>query len=159
MNKTRNSSPIFAGRFNLVSLVVLSLLFSTHARAASSWDGKKQVDYIVTVDPDRPDAMYHKGETVTFTVQVQHNNEQSATDGTIDWVLSKDGVNPPISKGTATLQDGKAVVTGTLDEPGFLRCDATFKNGKDSFTGPAEAAFDPTDIKPSMPVPDDFDAF
>ncbi len=129
-----------------------------HLQAASSWDGKTPVEYEVIVDPDKPDAIYHVNETVTFTIQLKHN-QQPATEGSIDWVLSKDGATPPLSKGTATLQDGKATVAGTLSEPGFLRLDATFKNGKDSFTGPAAAAIDPTDIKPSMPVPDDFDAF
>ena len=156
-----NSSFVFcsAAFFRFAcGVLALGLTLSAPLRAASSWDGKAPVEYVLTVDTDRPDALYHKGETVTFNIALQHN-QQPATEGTVDWVISKDGVVPPIAKGTATLVDGKASVTGTLDEPGFLRCDATFKQDKTSFTAPAAAAIDPTEIKPSMPVPDDFDAF
>ena len=129
-----------------------------HAYAGSSWDGRTPAEYVLTVETDRPDAMYHKGETVTFNIEVQ-DNKQPAKDGAVDWVISKDGLQPPMQKGTATLQGGKASVTGTMNDPGFLRCDATYKHDKDIVTAPAAAAIDPSEIKPSMPVPDDFDAF
>ena len=139
--------------------VTLAAWVSLPAQAASSWDGKAPVEYVLTVEPDRADATYHKGDMVTFNIELQHNQQPATEPATVDWVLSKDGMTPPLEKGTATLQDGKATVTGTLDEPGILRIDATFKHDKDTLVAPTSAAIDPLDIKPSMPVPDDFDAF
>jgi cephalosporin-C deacetylase-like acetyl esterase len=50
-------------------------------------------------------------------------------------------------------------VAGTLDEPGFLRCDVSFKPGGEVVTAASAAAVDPEEIKPSLPPPEDFDAF
>jgi len=158
MKRKSVSLTVRAGRSIFSLLVLAASPFTNLVHAASSWDGKTSVEYVVTVEPDRPDAMYHVGETATFTIKLEHN-KQPSSEGNIDWVISKDGVVPPMMKGSTTLQDGKVTVSGTLSEPGFLRCEASFKNGKDTIMAPAEAAFDPTDIKPSMPVPDDFDAF
>jgi cephalosporin-C deacetylase-like acetyl esterase len=59
------------------------------------------------------------------------------------------------------LQQGQATVDGTLSEPGFLRCRITYTAvaGQKPLTALASAAFDPLKIAPSLPVPDDFDAF
>ena len=96
---------------------------------------------------DRPDAIYKAGETATFTIEASQSAE-------VTCIFSKDGLNPQPAK-KLTLQDGKLALTGTLDEPGFLQLRVT--SGK--VTAIASAAFDPLQIKPSMPVPDDFDAF
>ncbi len=96
---------------------------------------------------DRPDAIYRVGETATFTIEASQPAE-------ITCIFSKDGLDPKPAK-KLTLQDGKLALNGTLDEPGFLQLRVT--SGKVSAM--ASAAFDPLQIKPSMPVPDDFDAF
>ena len=74
----------------------------------------------------------------------------------------KDGL-PTEQKGTTELKDGKAVATGSLDEPGFIQVRATYRaNAKAkvaSVIGLGGAAIDPTEIKRSLPVPDDFDTF
>ena len=156
--------PKLSPHLHRLSLGLLAILPFTVAPAwaVSSWDGKAPAEYILNADVDRPDAKYHKGDTVTFTLKLEHNN-QPATTETVDYVITKDGYLPPskepISKGTVNLVDGKATVTATLDEPGFLLCTATFKKDKTVFTAPVAAAIDPQEIKPSMPVPDDFDAF
>jgi cephalosporin-C deacetylase-like acetyl esterase len=157
--KTTFNHPLFSqGKFILGFLVTASFLIA-HAQAASSWDGKKPDEFVITVEPDKADAIYHQGEVVTFNIDMQ-DNKQPAADGTnVDWTLTKDGVQPPLQTGTATLQGGKATITGTMTEPGFLRCEVTYKKDKDTFVAPAAAAIDPDQIKPSMPVPDDFDAF
>lgn len=96
---------------------------------------------------DRPDATYKAGETATFTIE-------SSQPAEVTLVFSKDGVQPQPAK-KVKLEGGKLSLTGTLDEPGFLQLRAT--SGKASAL--AAAAYDPLQIKPSMPVPDDFDAF
>ena len=143
-------------RLWLVFCVVM-LAYTGSSLGGTSWDGKTPVEYVLSVNTDRSDALYHQGETVTFNIQLEHN-KQPATEGSVDWVISMDGV-PPIQKGSAELKDGKASITGSLKEPGFLRCEVTYKHAKDKFTALAAAGIDLLDIKPSMPVPDDFDAF
>ena len=115
------------------------------------------LDVTVSVSTDRPDALYHKGETVTFNISLQRDKLPVA-EGLVEWVITKDGV--PLSRqGQVTIQDGKASVTGALDEAGFLQCKVTFTNGTRALSGLAAAGVDLQDIKPSLPVPDDFDAF
>ena len=99
------------------------------------------------VTTDRPDATYQAGEPATFTVE-------SSQPAEVTLVFSKDGVQPQPAK-TVKLEGGKLSLTSKLDEPGFLQLRAT--SGKT--TALAAAAYDPLQIKPSMPVPDDFDAF
>jgi cephalosporin-C deacetylase-like acetyl esterase len=75
-------------------------------------------------------------------------------DGKVTGVLSKDGVQPQPPQ-TLNVKAGKATIIGKLDEPGFLLLRAS--SGKASTL--AAAGYDPLQLKPSMPVPDDFDAF
>ena len=61
------------------------------------------------------------------------------------------------------LVDGKAIATGSLNEPGFLQVRAVYRANAKAKVAPVSglggAAIDPTEIKRSLPVPDDFDAF
>lgn len=105
------------------------------------------------VAADRPDALYHVGETATFLIDVMQDDKPLA-EGKVTCVLSKDGWQPQPAQ-TVTVKDGKAAVQGKLDEAGFLLVRVT--SGKTSAL--AGAGYDPLQIKPSMPVPDDFDQF
>lgn len=137
-----------------------SLLFCQPARAASSWDGKAPVDHVLSVETDREDALYRQGEIVTFNVELKHNQPAAAADlaDEIEWTLSKDGV-APVQTGKLTLKNGRGVVTGTLNEPGFLQCKVTFKGAAPALSALSAAGVDLTAIKPSLPAPADFDAF
>ncbi len=113
--------------------------------------------YALTAAADRPNAVYRRGEAITFVVRLEQNG--AAVDaGEIAWTLTKDGVAPTRS-GTAKVEHGEARLTGTLDEPGFLQCRATYGSGETKLTALAGAAVSPLEIKPSMPAPADFDAF
>lgn len=111
---------------------------------------------VLTASVDRTDALYHRGETVTFTVKLEIDGKPA--DGEIAWTLSQDGVEPK-RNGKAVLAGGQATVTGTLDAPGFLQCRATWQAGETKLTALAGAGVDPLLIKPSSPVPEDFIAF
>lgn len=117
----------------------------------------KKPGHVLTVAADRADALYQRGDRVTFLLHVEHEGNP-VNSGEIAWVLSKDGVEPRRT-GRAQLVDGKAVVTGSLDEPGFLQCSATFEAGTSKVTALGGAGVSPTEIKPSLPVPLEFDAF
>ncbi|MET0263080.1 MAG: acetylxylan esterase [Rariglobus sp.] len=135
----------------------LPLAFIAPTRAASSWDGKAPVDYILSVEQDRPEGIYKQGETVTFKIDLLHQQKPAASQE-IEYLISKDGV-APFQKGVVTLKEGRATVKGSLNEPGFLQCKVTFKENKQIYTALAGAGVDPLQIKPSMPRPADFDAF
>lgn len=134
-------------------------LATNAVRAASSWDGKAVVEYVLTVETDRENALYKKGETVTFNVELQQNKEPAAGEQEIDWLLTKDGLLPALQTGKLTLKSGKGVITGKLDEPGFLQCKVTFKGAKPAISALSAGGIDLTSLKPSMPAPADFDAF
>ena len=95
---------------------------------------------------------------MVFTIKARLNPRPE--DGAeVDWTISKDGV-PPTTRGTARLTNGAATVTGKLDEPGFLQCRAVLRStNKTDGAAVAGAAIDPLRIKPSLPVPADFDDF
>ena len=111
----------------------------------------------LTATTDRADATYRRGETVTFTVRLEHEGRPvEAAD--VEWTLTKDGV-APTRTGRVRLQGGAASITGSLDEPGFLQCRVSYQAGATKLIALAGAGVAPLEIKPSQPVPDDFDAF
>lgn len=111
----------------------------------------------LAVSVDHADALYAKGETVTYTIKTTPGSLLAA-DAEIAWTISKDGV-PPMTSGKVKLANGAATITGKLDEPGFLLCRATATLDGKPVAALAGAGIAPTEIKPSLPVPDDFDAF
>jgi cephalosporin-C deacetylase len=124
---------------------------SAPARAVSS-------NLVLTITVDREAAVYKQGEPVAFTIRWL-DGQQPAEDAKVQWTISKDGV-PPMTNGTIRLSGGSATVTGKLDEPGFLQCRAVFRGtNRVTRTAVAGVAVDPLGIKPSLPVPADFDEF
>lgn len=119
---------------------------------------KASTTYALTVRADRASALYKVGETVAFNVRLR-SDRQPVGEAEVQWTLSKDGV-PPITNGKLKLTNGAGTVTGKLDEPGFLQCRVTYQPpGGKPVTATGGAGIDPLQIKPSLPVPDDFDAF
>ncbi|XHR27140.1 MAG: acetylxylan esterase [Chthoniobacteraceae bacterium] len=139
----------------LLSLAAASLLFSAVVHAHPL----KPTDYAIQVTTDRADPFYHKGETVTFKITISYQGVLMK-DANVKWKISKDGLEPALKGGTVALKEGSAAVSGELDEPGFLQCRADLTVPGESIpTARAGAAIDSGEIKPSMPVPDDFDAY
>lgn len=112
-----------------------------------------QQNVTLKVSTDRADALYHRGETATFTIEAQQNGQPLA-DGKVVCTFSRDGWKPQPAQ-TLTVKDGKATVTGKLDDAGFLMLRATMGKA----TALAGAGYDPLQLKPSLPVPEDFDQF
>lgn len=132
-------------------------LVPTSVRAAEQKNAEATPRDVLSAATDRPDALYQRGDTVTFLIELKHDGQPAST-GEIEWTLTKDGVAPTRS-GRAALEGGKARVTGTLNEPGFLQCRVTTQAGGAKLTALAGAGISPTEIKASAPVPNDFDAF
>lgn len=135
-------------RIVYVVLVLLVLVSPVWAQEACTLD----------VTTDRAEALYQVNEPVTYIVTVTRGMEKVNV-GKVSYALSNDGEDV-LREGTLTLSNEPAQVTASLDKPGFLRCTASFTgpDGK-NLTALAGAGIDPLDIKASLPVPDDFDAF
>jgi cephalosporin-C deacetylase-like acetyl esterase len=110
------------------------------------------------VKPDRPDGCYAPGETVTWTIAVTVDGKPAP--GTVTYDLRKGGMTT-IRKGDLPLTDGKATLTASLDQPGWVLGYLWYKaeGAKKSQQDFAGAIFAPEQIKPSAPEPEDFDAF
>jgi cephalosporin-C deacetylase-like acetyl esterase len=117
----------------------------------------------LSVVTDRPAAIYHKSEKVKFLVTATCEGKP-VTEGEIAYKLTLDGAKD-LDKGKVSLSDKPAVIEGSLAEPGFLQCVAMYippageGEKPKPVLGMAGAGIDPLAIPPSMPVPDDFDAF
>lgn len=132
--------------------LVVGLLVST------TWTAPAATNYQLTVQTDRTVALYEVGEGVRFHVALQANGEP-LPNAEIKWSTSKDGF-PPERVGRLTLTNGSGVVPSHLDEPGFLQCKVWFASPTGSnLTATAGAGVEPLKIKPSLPVPEDFDGF
>lgn len=142
----------------LLPLVVALLCAPLIAQTAKKTEPVSPIK--ITARAERTSALYQVGEKVVFDIAVTDGGKPA--EGLVEWIIVKDGL-PTEQKGTTELKDGRAVATGSLDEPGFIQVRATYRaNAKAkvaSVTGLGGAAIDPTEIKRSLPVPDDFDAF
>lgn len=150
-----SNSPVAGYSLNCMKplLALIPALFSLSALAV------EPAGFQLSVTVDRPDAIYAIGETVDYTISLSKDGKPvDAVE--VSWTLSKDGV-PPNENGSAKLVGGKAKASGTLAEPGFLLCRASFRETPQSapITALVGAGVAPLEIKPSLPVPDDFDSF
>ncbi len=136
----------------LFAAALLCLPTVQHAASAAP-----QPRHALTVAADRPDAIYRRGETITFVLTLALDGKP-ADAGEVEWMLTKDGIDLARA-GRATIARGRATVAGTLDEPGFVQCRATFQSGPAKLTALGGAGVSPLEIKPSAPAPGDFDAF
>lgn len=123
--------------------------------------------FTVKAVTDKPEALYQVGDTVRFDIAVEQDGKPLAV-GKVQCSFSKDGVEPKREE-SLEIKDGKASLTGSLNEPGFLHLRATLtepqaakEEGQPAIPAvyaQAGAGFSPLEIKPSLPVPEDFDSF
>ena len=139
----------------LFTIALLWLLLPTVAVAAS---------VKLDVNTECVGAVYKIGDEVKFLVRAT-SDEKTLAAGTVQYVLSEDGVNT-LGQGSVELGPQPSVVVGRMTKPGFLRCQVSYQpKGEDgkkpprAVTAMAGAAVSPEQIKMSLPVPDDFDAF
>jgi cephalosporin-C deacetylase len=141
-------------RRGVLGACVLAVVASGLAARAE----RASTNYALTVSTERAGAIYRRGEEVAFKIRL-FLDQQPLDNAKVQWTISKDGV-PPTKRGTLQLADGSAIIFGKLDEPGFLQCRVTFQTpAGTTLHALAGAGVDPLQIKPSLPVPEDFDAF
>ncbi len=131
----------------LAVCLVLSVAFSV-AQAAPTFG----------IHTDHKDGVFVKGQTATFTVTMTEDGKPVPS-AEVPCELSTDGFWHS-EKRTVTIKDGKGELTASRDEPCILWLRVDYpQQGAKPITVFGGAAFSPTEIKPSMPAPDDFDQF
>lgn len=114
---------------------------------------------IVTVEviQDHEDGLYQCGEQASFAIRVLVD-DVPVTEGSVTWALSNDGVGD-LGHDELALGAEPVTVSGSLDEPGVLRCAVKYETEAGRTYGLGGAAFDPEKIEPTAVVPDDFDEY
>ncbi len=163
-------------RFQTVFTLTLSALLLTGtgmipslsaqaAKTAETNRGKTE-NYTFSVKTDKPDAIYKRGEKITFTVQLLKDGKP-VPGIRVQYRLSQNG-----DWGKTQIADsGTPIIAETkLDKPGWVSIEA-YMLGKDGkrvkhptkpnqfLRGEIGAMVDPLAIRESAPEPADFDAF
>ena len=113
----------------------------------------------VKVTPRKPDGVYKTGEKIFWDVRV--TGDEAAPIKDASYVLRKGGATE-IGKGTLHFEQGGATIETALNEPGTILAEITVPApgpGQKEIRALGGAAIAPEQIKPSMPCPNDFDAF
>jgi cephalosporin-C deacetylase-like acetyl esterase len=129
--------------------------FGAAAPPAPAAAVEQKVEWSITAD--HANALYQPGETATFTVKLL-DGAKVPPDGELFWRITKDGIAPTFN-GTVKFTAGTGTITGKLDEPGFLQCVVSTEAGGKGQKAQWGVGYSPELLKPSLPVPDDFDAF
>ena len=112
----------------------------------------------VEITADRESYVYACGEPAAFSIRVLGKDNQPVKEGQLRVTLTNFGTQQ-VAGATFDLSKANPVTsTGTLREPGFLKCTATVKLDKD-YKGLAGAAYEPEKIGAGSERPADFDAF
>jgi cephalosporin-C deacetylase len=113
---------------------------------------------VVNVKTDRPNALYNCGEKATFLISLREAVGGLVEGGELSAKLTLDGLKK-IAEKKLTVGEKPMSVTGTLSEPGFLRCEVEYSLDEKTYKGYAAAGFEPERIKAMTRMPEDFDAF
>lgn len=111
----------------------------------------------VTV-PNHSDWLYKTGEQAS--VEVQFYKYGIPGDNIIVNYETGGEMMPADSKGTVTLQKGKAVIPiGTMKEPGFRDCRLTATVDGKTYSHHVKVGFSPEKLRPYTTMPADFQEF
>ena len=110
---------------------------------------------LIQIQPVNPRAILHCGDAGKFTVTVLNAKKNPVTRGEVVCTFQDEHFRPVAEIRHNLAKGNPFVVTETLQNPGFLRCDVTYKE-KTAF---AVIAFDPDKIESEQSHPADFEAF
>lgn len=113
----------------------------------------------VEITMDRASAVYACGEPATFSLRVLGADKQPVKEGQLRVSLTNFGTQQVANAVLDLATASPAAITGTLRQPGFLKCVANVKIGTKDVRGLYGAAYDPEKIKAGSARPADFDAF
>ncbi len=140
--------------------IMLAALVARVASAATDVPpGSEQDGWRIAVRCDRENGLYAAGDPILFTLEVTRDGKPTEQPVTADYTILLNG-KQEIEHKTLTLDAGVATVRTQRSEPGCLILAAACRP-TDAVTIKAEAgaAVDYEKLAPSLPMPDDFDAF
>lgn len=144
----QNSSISRNLRLFFVPLFLLVLMASAQQRTG-------QVRVLVV--PDHPDWTYSPGQQASFRINALRDGHP-LSNVKVTYSLGPEMMDPQVSE-TVPLPSEGLTVSGSMKEPGFLRCIVTVEVDGKSYRGLGTAGFDPEAIQPTTEAPVDFDAF
>jgi cephalosporin-C deacetylase-like acetyl esterase len=112
----------------------------------------------VLVAPDHSDWIYKKGETARFTVSVLKNGNY-IPNVKVKYELGEEKMDPIKAESLILTSGTQQINGGTLNKAGFLRLTAIAEVDGKEYRNLATIAFSPEEIKPTVQLPADFDAF
>ncbi len=113
----------------------------------------------LVLTPSVAEAIYEPKAPISWTVKAA--GEGSIPLDKVTYQVKRSGAKV-LSEGTLDLSAGPGTITAALDEPGTILVELTAKAkeaGQKDLKALAGVAIAPRQIKPSLPPPDDFDAF
>ena len=114
-------------------------------------------DSSLEIFPQNGKYLYRTGETTVMIVNFER--AESIQEGIpVTYHLTLNGVQT-LKKGTVNLENGEAKIEGTLDQPGFLRCDISAVVRGDTLRAVCGCGFDVENIHASGRLPLNFDRF
>lgn len=111
----------------------------------------------VVVSPNHLNWKYKLKEKCEFRIQV-FKAQNLLPGATIDYELGPE-MYPTEKKEGVVLKDGSLTLSGTLAQPGFLRCKVKAHVDGYTYEGLATAGYEPEKLQPVTTMPDDFEAF
>ena len=111
----------------------------------------------LALTPEKAGGLYALKEPIRWRVEVTGVKPNTAIEARYE--VSKDGAAKPMEVGEIRLDAGKGTVETSLSEPGAVIVNVSAKVGGKLLKKDVGAAVAPERIRPSMPRPDDFDAF
>lgn len=114
-------------------------------------------DISITIVPQNGNYLYRTGETVVMDVSVESSKGRVKA-STINYTISLNGVRT-LKEGTLDIEKGKGRIEGTLNQPGFLRCDVTGVIDGDTLRAACGCGFNVDQITVSGNLPQKFDRF
>ncbi len=114
------------------------------------------IDFSIT--PDKADWIYKVGEKAVFNIKLFVDGKPVET-ANVSYMIGLEKMTPT-QKGMVMVKDGYAkLIGGTMEIPGFLRCDVRVNVKGKIYKELATAAFEPEKIQPTAVVPKDFDKY
>lgn len=112
----------------------------------------------VEISVDRAAAVYACGEPAVFTLRVLDTENQPVKEGKLSVTLTNFGTQQVAQAEFDLAAVNPVTCAGTLREPGFLKCTATARIGKE-YRGVFGVAYAPEKIRAGSERPVDFDVF
>lgn len=137
-------------------IICFLIYFSFFINAAAAQE--RLGSYQIRIAPDEADWTYELGRPAKFNVAVTLDNHPVAGIP-LKYGCGPEMMPPIVQKTILTTENTLTIDAGTLTEPGFLRCIATFEKGGRTYRGLATAGYRPDLIKPTTTDPADFDQF